>query len=173
MTEPRTLAAPQVHDLLRRAFAMRAAFYADMLDVLAAELGRARAIALMTEATRRMGARAGVPLAGHGPRDLAGLHEDFLGGIIEGEALFAPELHRCDGEELVIHFHRCPLKEAWEASGRSETEIAELCAVAGAIDTGMFTAAGFTFAGSTWQPGGEGCCTLRVRPGPGKCGSTA
>ncbi|WP_239003059.1 L-2-amino-thiazoline-4-carboxylic acid hydrolase [Rhodovastum atsumiense] len=160
-----TMAATEVHALLRRAFAMRAAFYARMFEVLRAELGRERAMTLMKEATRQMGEKAGAGLAGHGPADLAGLSRDFLGGIIEGETLFSPELRRCDEAELTIHFHRCPLKEAWQAEGCGDADLKDLCEIAGAIDQGMFTAAGFTFAGETWQPGREGCCTLRVLPG--------
>jgi hypothetical protein len=151
--------------LLRKAFAQRAAFYGRMFDVLTEEFGRSRALELMSRATRRMGEAMGRGFAGHGPTDLAGLRDAFLGGIIEGEALFAPEQVRCDAGELVIHFHRCPLKEAWEAEGRSEEDLRDLCTVAGAIDAGVFTEAGFTFAGETWKPGGEGCCTLRIRPG--------
>jgi hypothetical protein len=30
----------------------------------------------------------------------------------------------------------------------------------------MFEAAGFRFRADTYQPGGEGCCFLHVRPGP-------
>lgn len=160
MTDTMPLAA--AHDLLRRAFAQRAAFYGHMLDVLTDEFGRAQAIALMQRATHRMGAAMGRALAGH---DLAGLRDAFLGGVIEAEALFAPDTLRCDGEELVMHFHRCPLKEAWQAEGRSADDQRDLCTVAGAVDAGLFTAAGFSFRNETWQPGGEGCCTLRIRPG--------
>ena len=50
--------------------------------------------------------------------------------------------------------------------GRSEADLEHLCQFAGAIDAGLFTAAGFSFAGETWKPGEPGCCRLRVRPGP-------
>jgi hypothetical protein len=158
----------EVHALLRRSFAMRAEAYAHMYDVLSERLGEPAALEACMEATRRLGDDMGAAFAHLGPADLAGLKDAFLGGIIEGPALFAPEVRRCDEHELQIYFHRCPLKEAWIARGRSDADVAALCKMAGAIDRGLFERAGFTFAGSTWQSGESGCCTLRVRPGPAK-----
>lgn len=152
--------------LLRRAFAMRAEAYAHILDVLRERHGTEEALAVAMEATRRMGVAMGRRFAHLGPADLAGLRDAFLGAIIDGEALFAPEVVRCDHDELRIHFHRCPLKEAWVAGGRPPEDVALLCRIAGAIDRGLFEAAGFAFAGETWQPGESGCCRLRVLPGP-------
>ena len=40
-----------------------------------------------------------------------------------------------------------------------------LCRLAAQVDHGMFEAAGFGFHADTYQPGGEGCCFLHVRPG--------
>ena len=73
---------------------------------------------------------------------------------------------RADSERLEIRFRRCPLKEAWTAAGRSEADVARLREIAGAVDLGRFTAAGFAFAGKTWRPGESGCCRLHVEPGP-------
>jgi L-2-amino-thiazoline-4-carboxylic acid hydrolase len=156
----------KARDLLRRSFAMRAAAYGHMFDVLREEFGEEQALALGMKATRRMGETMGKAFADKGPDDLSGLKDAFLGGIIEGEHLFAPEVTRCDAGELNIFFHRCPLKEAWVAQGRSDHDVAALCKLAGAIDGGLFESAGFTFAGTTWQPGESGCCKLRVLPGP-------
>jgi hypothetical protein len=157
----------KARDLLRRSFAMRAAAYAHIFDVLREEFDEATALRLTMKATQRMGEQMGKSFADKGPADLEGLKTAFLGGIIEGEHLFAPEVIRCDGDELAINFHRCPLKEAWVAQGRSDHDVELLCKMAGAIDTGLFTAAGFTFAGTTWKPGEGGCCKLRVLPGQG------
>lgn len=151
--------------LIRRSFAMRASAYAHIFDVLREQFGTDRALELAMESTRRMGETMGAAFATHGPGDLAGLKDAFLGGIIEREDLFAPDVQHCSAEELRIFFHRCPLKEAWQAAGRSNEDVRLLCRMAGAIDRGLFERAGFTFAGTTWQPGGEGCCTLRVLPG--------
>jgi hypothetical protein len=75
---------------------------------------------------------------------------------------------RCDDEALEIQFHRCPLKQAWEGQGITGDELRQLCAMAGAIDGGLFDSAGFKFEGTTWQPGQTGCCHLRVVPGKKK-----
>lgn len=164
----RTVAASDMQHLLRRSFAMRAAFYAETFDVLKAEFGRDKALELCMTMTRRMGEKMGSAYAVHGPADLAALKEAFLGGIIEGEALFSPEVIRCDHDALEINFHRCPLKEAWEDQGRNGSELEDLCVIAGAIDGGLFETAGFTFAGETWRQGQQGCCRLKVLPGPSK-----
>lgn len=156
----------EMQTLLRRSFAMRAAFYAETYDVLRERFGREEAMKLCMQMTRRMGEKMGSGLAKHGPADLNGLKDSFLAGIIEGEALFAPEVIRCDGEALCINFHRCPLKEAWQAQGRDDADLDDLCVIAGAIDGGLFEAAGFTFAGETWKAGESGCCKLKVLPGP-------
>ncbi len=170
MTEPtspdRTVAATDMQHLLRRSFAMRAAFYAETFDVLKAEFGREKAMELCMTMTRRMGEKMGGAYAKHGPADLAGLKDAFLCGIIEGEALFSPEVVRCDHDALEINFHRCPLKEAWEDQGRAGADLEDLCVIAGAIDGGLFETAGFTFAGETWRQGQQGCCRLKVLPGP-------
>jgi L-2-amino-thiazoline-4-carboxylic acid hydrolase len=160
------VAREEMQGLLRRSFAMRAAFYAETYDVLRERFGRDEAMALCMAMTRRMGEKMGAAYAKHGPADLEGLKDSFLGGIIEGEALFAPEVVRADHEALCINFHRCPLKEAWQAQGRDDAELTDLCVIAGAIDGGLFEAAGFTFAGETWRPGESGCCKLKVLPGP-------
>jgi hypothetical protein len=169
--DPAVSLAEMQHQL-RRSFAMRAAFYAETFAVLTAEYGRDEAMRLCQLMTRRMGEKMGVAYAKHGPSDLQGLKDSFLGGIIEGAALFAPEVIRCDDSELCIHFHRCPLKEAWEQQGHSGETLKDLCVIAGAIDGGLFEAAGFIFAGETWQPGDTGCCRLKVLPGKAQAART-
>jgi hypothetical protein len=161
-----TVQRVEMQALLRRSFAMRAAFYAETYDVLRERFGREEAMRLCMVMTRRMGEKMGKAYAAHGPADLEGLKDSFLGGIIEGGALFSPEVIRCDASELCINFHRCPLKEAWQVQGRNDADLQDLCVIAGAIDGGLFEAAGFTFAGETWQPGESGCCKLKVLPGP-------
>jgi hypothetical protein len=166
MTDVATIPVEEARALLRRSFAMRAHAYAHMFDVLREEFGAERALDLTMRATRRMGESMGAAFEKHGPRDLAGLKNAFLSGIIEGEALFSPEVLLCDDERLEIQFHRCPLKEAWMEMGRGPEDLEMLCKMAGAIDGGLFTRAGFTFAGDTWKPGQDGCCRLKVLPGP-------
>jgi len=152
-------------DDLRRAFAMRATAYAHMLDVLRERFGTETALDIGREATGRMGTALGAGFEQFGPADLAGLKDAFLGGLGAAEPLFLPELQQCDGAELRIQFHACPLKERWQAMGRAPEEVALLCRFAGAIDTKLFERAGFSFAGETYTPGRSGCCLLKVRPG--------
>ena len=151
---------------LQRAFAMRAQAYAHVFDVLREKFGVDQALALLSESTRRLGSAMGTRYAEFGPSDLSGLKSAFLGEIPAGDVMFQPEVRRCDAEVLEIQFHRCPLKEAWEATGRPAEDVALLCKAAGAIDQGLFSAAGFVLDGTTWQPGQAGCCLLRVKPGP-------
>ncbi len=67
--------------------------------------------------------------------------------------------------ELDIKFHACPLRDAWKETGLPEEEVATLCRIAARVDDGTFEAAGFKFHSETYQPGGEGCCRLHIRPG--------
>jgi predicted ArsR family transcriptional regulator len=154
--------------MLSGAYTMRAKFYMHMFDVLREEFGAERAVSLVGEAARRLGAEMGQKLAPHGPDDIKGLTDQFLAGIPCRESLFAPELRKCDAEGMEIQFHRCPLKDTWVAEGRSDEDLELLCRAAGTIDAGMFGAAGFTFKGETWTPGKTGCCRLVVEPGPAK-----
>jgi hypothetical protein len=57
----------------------------------------------------------------------------------------------------------CPLKQAWQAAGLPDAEIALLCNVASEADHGTMEAAGFRLDIKTWQPGAAGCCLLRIR----------
>ena len=152
---------------LQGAFAMRAAAYANMFDVLREAFGTDRAVEIVSEATRRMGVTMGAKFADLGPADLNGLKDRFLGGIPAGEVIFQPEVLRCDDERLEIQFHRCPLKEAWQEAGYDGAALANLCDIGGVVDYGTFEKAGFRIQSDTWQPGREGCCRLHIRPGPG------
>jgi hypothetical protein len=159
---------------LLNAFATRATAYAHIFDVLRERYGTGPAVEVLAEATHRMGEANAAPFAAFAPADLAGLRDAFLGGIPAPDALFAPEVKRCDAQRLEIKFHSCPLKKTWQEMGRSEADIELLCRGASAVDHGLFTAAGFIFKGEHWQPGGDGCCLLRIEPGaPGAAPATA
>ena len=144
---------------------MRAKFYMHMFDVLCEEYDNEKAVELMSKATYRLGQEMGEKLMPHGPANIEALTEQFLQGIPCRDHLFSPELRKCDSEGMEIQFHRCPLKDNWEAAGRKGEALEQLCRSAGAIDAGMFTQAGFTFEGETWKPGRTGCCRLIVKPG--------
>lgn len=151
---------------LRAAFKSRALVYHAVYDEMRRELGAEKAQAILKRAIYRRGEAIAGHFASHAPADLAGLEKAFLAFIPQGEELFAPEVIRCDADELEIQFHRCPLKEAWEEAGLPEDERTTMCALAGSVDYGTFEAAGFAIESETWQPGRSGCCRLHIRPGP-------
>lgn len=143
----------------------RALIYMETYDVLAEELGAAKAEVLLTKAIYRRGLAAGKSLARHAPDDLAGLKTSFLAAVPGGEEIFRPEVLRCDRDRLEMQLHGCPLKDAWREAGLPEEKVATLCRIAGAVDKGLFEGAGFRFENRTWTPGAQGCCFLSVRRG--------
>jgi hypothetical protein len=79
--------------------------------------------------------------------------------------MYQPEVLRSDADGVDIKFHGCPLRDAWQEMDLPEEEVAAICRIAARIDNGTFEAAGFQFRAETWQPGGDGCCLLHIRPG--------
>lgn len=156
-------------ELLRRelydSFKNRAMIYYLIFDELRAELGANRAEELLSRAIRRRGEFKGASYARFAPDDLAGLKDAFLGGIADDGRMFQAEVVHSDADALDIKFHACPLRDAWLEAELPAEEVATLCRIAAQIDDGMFEAAGFRFSADTWQPGGEGCCYLHIRPG--------
>jgi hypothetical protein len=143
----------------------RALVYMEMYDVLAAELGEAKAEELLTRAIYRRGRAMGKSFAKYGPADLEGLRTAFLASVPGGEGIFKPQVLKSGGAELEIQLHGCPLKDAWREAGLPEAKVATLCRIAGAVDKGLFEGAGFRFRNRTWAPGAEGCCFLRIERG--------
>ena len=161
-----TSAEQDLRRQLKEAHMSRAMVYAAFFDALTARFGDAVAEEVMKEAIYRRGREIGKRFAAHGPSDLAGLRDAFLDFVPDQGRLFQPEVRRDDAQALDIKFHACPLKEAWQAAGLSDERIATLCRIAGVVDNGTFEAAGFAFSAETWRPGDDGCCLLRIRPGP-------
>ena len=162
---------PPEDDLLAQlydSFKNRAMIYYLLYQELRDDLGAERAEELMQRAIYRRGAQKGPKYERFAPDDFDGLCEAFLGGIADEGRMFAPEVLASGPDGLDIKFHRCPLKEAWLEAGLPEDEVAALCRIAARIDNGQFEAAGFNFWADTFQPGGEGCCYLHIRPGPPK-----
>ncbi len=155
-------------ELLRVAFNARAAAYAHVFDVVRESYGVDKAVEVLSEATRRMGAAAGAKYADLAPDNLRDLKDRFLADVPAADEMFAPEIIQCDDERLVIKFHRCPLREAWQAMGRSDEDTELLCKAGSAVDGGLFRAAGFSFDAENWRPDGDGCCFLKIAPGPEK-----
>jgi len=150
---------------LYASFANRAHIYRLLFDELRSELGVERAAELMGRAIYQRGVQMGSRYASFAPRDMEGLKRAILEGMTDDGAMFAPEVVRCDAKGLDIKLHRCPLKQAWLDAGLAEEAVATLCRIAGRIDNGTFEGAGFRFHADTYQPGGEGCCFLHIRPG--------
>ena len=165
-------------DSLRRqlydSFKNRAILYYLIYDELRAEVGAQRAEAILARAIYRRGEQKGrEKYARYAPDDLAGLKEAFVGGLPDEGRMFQPELLRDEPDALDIKFHGCPLREAWQESGLPDEEVAVLCRIAARIDNGTFEGAGFEFQADTWQPGGDGCCRLHIRPGKTAPGDAA
>ncbi len=146
-------------------FKNRAILYYLIFDEMRRELGAERAEAIMGRAIYKRGVEKAAKFVRFAPKDLEGLKESFLSGIPDDGHMFEPEVLRSDPQGLDIKFHRCPLREAWMEAGLPEEDVATLCRIAARIDNGNFEGAGFAFHADTWQPGGEGCCYLHIRPG--------
>ncbi len=146
-------------------FKNRAMIYALIYDELCEEFGPERAEAILGRAIYRRGLQKGAKYARFAPADLAGLEKAFVGGLPDEGRMFRPEVLRSDEEALDVKFHGCPLKEAWLEAGFPEEKVATLCRIAARVDNGTFESAGFRFHADTYQPGGDGCCRLHIRPG--------
>jgi L-2-amino-thiazoline-4-carboxylic acid hydrolase len=158
--------AERLRGELYAAFKNRALMYWHVFDELRKALGEPQATGLMARAIEARGREIGRQFARYAPADLTGLRDAFIGAVPDEGRMFAPRVQRCDAAALDIALQRCPLKEAWQEAGVSETDVATLCRIAGRVDNGTFEAAGFEFSADTWQPGREGCCHLHIRPGP-------
>jgi L-2-amino-thiazoline-4-carboxylic acid hydrolase len=157
-------AATDLHMALQEANEARGHLYLAFLRVLERRFGRDAAIAAMREALRDWGRHLGQGLARHAPGDFDGLARDFVHAPDAGR-MFQPAVHRCDSSGIDTQMMRCPLKQAWQAAGVADADIALLCSVASEADLGTMEAAGFRLDIETWQPGGTGCCVLRIRRG--------
>jgi hypothetical protein len=143
----------------------RALIYMETYDVLAEELGAAKAEELLTRAIYRRGRAMGKSFAKFGPSDLEGLQKAFLASVPGGKDIFQPEVLKQEPAKLEIQLHGCPLKDAWREAGLPEDKVATLCRIAGAVDKGLFEGAGFRIENRTWTPGAKGCCFLRILRG--------
>jgi len=153
-------------DLLRSAFGSRALFYHAVFEEMRDEIGNELATKIMRKAIYRRGSDISGNFSPYAPSDLKGLKEAFLNFIPDAEEMFAPEVAENTDDSLRIHFHRCPLKEAWQDSGIEGEELEHMCDMAGCVDKGTFGEAGFNIEVDTWKQGREGCCRLHITPGP-------
>ena len=140
----------------------RALIYRAMYQALRARLGEEGASEAMREALRARGCAIGEGFRSYAPGDLAGFARAFTVDPPDSD-LWDAAVDRCGGDALDMTMRRCPLKEAWQASGADDAEVARLCFIASALDEGTFEAAGFDWSIETWTRGVEGCCRLHVR----------
>lgn len=158
MTETEDLRAQLVAALKSRAMTIAALY-----DAFAAELGEARTAELMSRALHARGAAAGRRmLAGHAPADFAGLRDAFVDFLPDHGRLFDLDVPQCDAQGLAVDFGACPLQAAWHEAGLPAARVEALCAIAGAVDRGVFEGAGFAVSNDTWRDGRTGCCRLRI-----------
>lgn len=153
---------------LEEAFANRAHLYRLLLDELEAELGAEAAERLLARVLERRGREVGALLfADLAPGEPLAAAERFLAVSPDEGRLYPHTLERA-GTSVTVQVHRCPLQDAWRASGLGAERIATLCRLAGAFDRGLFETAGLAFAAETWRPGRAGCCRIRLsRPEQG------
>ncbi len=159
------MSAETLRRQLYDAYKNRAMIYYLIYDELRSELGAERAEAVLARAIYRRGRQSGAKYADLAPADLAGLQERFLSGVPDEGRMFQPEVLHADDRSLDIQFRGCPLRDAWLEAGLPDEEVATLCRIAARVDNGLFEGAGFSFENETWQPGGDGCCRLHIRPG--------
>jgi L-2-amino-thiazoline-4-carboxylic acid hydrolase-like protein len=150
---------------LRAANANRAILYYLIFDELRRAEGEAAATKIMRAAIYRRGTEMAAAIKPFAPDRIKQLGEYHVAHSAGGGRIFNPDVKRLDEEGFEVLNTTCPLKEAWQSYGLSESEIAKMCEIGSAIDYGKFEGAGFRFECETWQPGKRGCCTLKVYPG--------
>ncbi len=154
----------KLREELVQAFKKRAVVYWLIYDELCREIGAQRAEEVLKRAIYRQGQMRSGKYKPFAPDNFQALRDAFVGGLADEGRLFQPEVERCDSGGFDLKFHACPLREAWQEIGLSDEMVATMCRIASIIDDGTFEEAGFDFHADTWQPGGDGCCHLHVRP---------
>ena len=150
---------------LESAFANRADLYRLMLSELTAELGPERGEALMSRIVEKRGREVGEFFKAKGPSARA-VGEAFLAVSPDQGRMYPTDVTRHDNG-IDFRVKRCPLKDAWNASGLDAATVAQLCRIAGAFDKGLFETAGVAFRNETWsEQRGGGCCHIMLRDRP-------
>ena len=146
-------------------FKNRAMMYWHIYQALKNELGESKAAELIKRGVYERGVEIGQPFKKFAPGDLKGLKDAFLAIIPDGGRMFDPEVRSCDETGLEIKMRRCPLKDAWQEAGLTDSDIARMCDIAAIVDKGTFEGAGFEFSMESWTAAQQGCCLLKIRPG--------
>jgi hypothetical protein len=159
------MSADELRKQLYAAFKNRAMMYWHIYQALKKDIGEPKAAEVIKRGIYERGLEIGQPFKKFAPADLDGLKNAFLAFIPDGGRMFDPEVRRCDENGLEIKMRRCPLKEAWQEAGLTDSDIARMCDIAAIVDKGTFEGAGFGFSMETWSAGQQGCCLLKIKPG--------
>jgi L-2-amino-thiazoline-4-carboxylic acid hydrolase len=149
---------------LRAANADRAILYFLVFDELRRIRGEAEATNVMRAAIYRLGQEMAASIKQFAPDRIKSLGEYHVAHSAGGGRLFNPEVKRLDDKGFEVLNTTCPLKDAWQAYGLPDAEVAKMCEIGSVIDYGKFEGAGFRFECDTWKPGKRGCCTLKAYP---------
>ncbi len=147
---------------LKDAYMSRGQLYVSFYRAIAKRYGGDVAKSILKEAIYEWGAGLASGVAPCAPANFAGLDDVFFNSPDGGE-MFQPRIGKPGDQGVDAHFLACPLKEAWIAAGLSDDEIAMFCDIASSADYGTLEAAGFDISITTWTPGAEGCCALKIR----------
>jgi hypothetical protein len=156
-------------DTLRReledAYRNRAHLYRVIYDELAESLGAEPAERLLARAIERRGREVAAGLFQDTPRNAQAIGRKFLSVSPDGGRMYPCKAEQHAGG-MTVRVDRCPLQDAWNASGLAPERVATLCRIAGAFDKGLFEAAGVRFRNETWTPArGGGCCWIHLDDG--------
>ncbi len=154
----------ELRERLYAAYKHRGMLYWHIFDELRQEIGQERAKEIMKRAIYKRGLVTGKKYAQYGPDDVLGLKDAFVANSADEGRMFNPRVDRADPEGVDITQQTCPLKETWQEAGLRDEDVATMCEIAASIDHGVFEAAGVAFHADTWQPGGDNCCHLHLRP---------
>jgi hypothetical protein len=149
---------------LRASNANRAILYWLIFEEIQKAHGEAEATRLMKAAIYRRGEEMGAAIRRFAPDSIEEVGRYHVAHSLGGGKVFNPEVQRLDADGFEVLNTTCPLKEAWQAYGLSDEQVAKMCEIGAAIDYSKFEGAGFRFECDTWKPGKRGCCTLKVYP---------
>jgi hypothetical protein len=149
---------------VRAANANRAIIYYLIYDELKKAHGEEEATRVLKAAIYRRGVETARPIRQFAPDRVRELGEYHVAHSAGGGRIFNPEVQHLDDDRFEVVNTSCPLKEAWQAYGLSDADVAKMCDIGAAVDYGKFEGAGFRFECETWTPGKRGCCTLKAYP---------
>ncbi len=79
------------------------------------------------------------------------------------QEIFAKEVAEATPERSEIHFHYCPLVQAWKRLGATQKELGQLCDIAMQADFGLVSETPFALRIAASLAKGDDCCRLIVQ----------